>query len=94
MTLEQLAEKHCNTFEEYADTTDGGVEAVDMYHFTIDQLDAYFMERLKMVVGEPVAHYDESDAMLTYPGFYRNERDLVRDGRIKPLHALSVSLED
>ena len=77
MTLEQLAEKHCET------------KFAGVYEFTPAQLDAYFMERLKMVVGEPVAHY------TTQGNWPRVVLDMDGncDGYETPLHALSVNLE-
>ena len=78
MTLKQLAEKH------------GIAQWPNTYEFTLNQLDAYFMERLKMVVGEPVAHY------TTQGNWPRVVLDMDGncDGYETPLHALSVSLED
>jgi hypothetical protein len=79
-TLEQLAEKHCNN---YLSVTDSG------YTFTKDQLDALIRE----IVGEPVAWKVDNGpwaATAADAELYANRMWL----EMKPLHALSVSLED
>ena len=75
-TLEQLANKH----EEHE-----FLAGIATYTFTLDQLDAYFMERLKMVVGKPVV-------WLADNGMYYDILDKKKG--MTPLYALSVSLED
>ena len=40
-----------------------------------------------------VGYWDEDDGMFTYPGFYMNETELVKDGRIIPLYRRKESSE-
>jgi len=74
-TKEQLADKHCGF------CSCGSLREPVIYEFTLDQLDAYFLERLKVEAGELVGYIDSNGSMMcntTHPHWHT------------PLYALEI----